>query len=372
MKSSRESDEFSRRRFIHMSGGFVGGAVLAGSGAASACGSSSKSANSATGTAKAADFGQLDFQLSWIKNDEFSGEYLADTRGYYKEEGFSSLNLISGGPTISVEPVITSGKALIGISTPDSTSAAILKGAPLVIIGAQYQKSPLAVMSLAKTPINNPQEMIGKTIGVAATSQSSFNAFLKANNIAQSAVPTVPVEFDPTPLADGQVDGFFCFYTNQPNLLRAKGVDVTAFLFSDYGFEEVSETYTVLKSALTSHRAELKACMRAEIRGWQDSLAAPAAGPTLAVDNYGKTLGLALHEQTLESYSQNQLILTPDTKRNGLFTMTPALIDATIKTLSISGTTIAGSQLFDMSLINEVFEEDPSLKTSPALGPVPA
>ena len=50
----------------------------------------------ATETASESDFGKLDVQFSWIKNAEFAGEYFADSKGYYTEAGFSSVNLIAG------------------------------------------------------------------------------------------------------------------------------------------------------------------------------------------------------------------------------------------------------------------------------------
>src|SRR5882672_5552803 len=93
--------------------GAIGGAgamLLAGGGMSAllaACGSSSKSpaaSGTTTGSGKP-DYGELAFQLSWIKNVEFGGEYIADTKGYYKAAGFSSVNLISGGPTVQQDAV---------------------------------------------------------------------------------------------------------------------------------------------------------------------------------------------------------------------------------------------------------------------------
>jgi ABC-type nitrate/sulfonate/bicarbonate transport system substrate-binding protein len=379
---------WSRRKFLHLSSGAVLGTALAGTGAASAllaaCGSSSKTstpsattaASSATTAASSAtttkaNYGAVTFQLSWIKNDEFSGEFIADSKGYYLDEGFTSVNLLSGGPNVSSEPVVVSGKALMGLSSPDVTASAILKGADLIIIGAQYQKNPFAIMSLAKTPINNPQEMIGKKIGVQSGNQAIWTAFLKANNIPASKVDTVPVQFDPSPLAVGTVDGWFSYFTNEPNLLRAKGVDVVTFLLNDYHYPECNETYLVTKANLTSQRDKIKAFMRAEIRGWQGSIADPAAGPILAVDDYGKTLGLAVGEQTLESASQNELLLTADTMANGLFTITPELQAETINSLSLGGIDITAEKLFDPSLLTELYSETPALKTSPNMGTVP-
>src|SRR6185436_12796984 len=162
-----------------------------------ACGGDDKPA--ATGSTTKS-FGQLNYQLSWVKNVEFAGAYLADSKGYYTAAGFGSVNLMAGGPNVSQDAVVASGKALLGISSPDITAAAMLKGADLVIVGAQYQKNPFAIMSLASAPINTPQEMIGKKIGVQAVNEPIWNAFLKANNIDPSKVTKVPAQFDPSPL----------------------------------------------------------------------------------------------------------------------------------------------------------------------------
>jgi ABC-type nitrate/sulfonate/bicarbonate transport system substrate-binding protein len=372
-----------RRRFLRVG---AAGAGLVGTGGISAllaaCGSSSKSSTSGAtttlGTTPAtsgpttmapASYGTINFQLSWIENDEFSGEYLAATRGYYTAQGFSAVNLLAGGPNVTQDAVVASGKAFSGISSPDITAAAINQGADLIIVGAQYQKNPFAIMSLASSPIHNPQEMIGKKIGVQSTNEAVWQSFLKANNIAPSKIHEVPVQFDPTPLTTHTVDGWFSFITNEPNLLKVKGFDTYTFLLNDYNYPLVSETFMVQKSALTgTTRDKLKAFLTAEIMGWHDSIADPAAGPHLAVTKYGKTLGLDQAEQTLESMAQNKLILTPESATNGIFTISPTAIAASIHTLGLGGITITAPKLFDTSVIDEVYQEHPELKTSPAPG----
>lgn len=368
--------------------GAIGAGVIGAGGLSAlleACGSSSSTNSTAsttvaatTGTTTGASgattvapgqYGTISMQLSWIENDEFSGEYLAQTRGYYTQQGFAAVNLLGGGPNVTQDAVVASGKAFAGISSPDITAAAINQGADLIIVGAQYQKNPFAIMSLASSPIHNPEEMIGKKIGVQSTNEAVWRSFLKANNIDPSKVHEVPVQFDPTPLTTHTVDGWFSFITNEPNLLKVKGFDTYTFLLNDYNYPLVSETFMVNKSALTgSNRDKLKAFLRAEIMGWHDSIADPAAGPTLAVTKYGKSLGLDVKEQTLESIAQNKLILTPDTETNGIFTISPASVDASVHTLGLGGITITAAKLFDTSVINEVYAETPALKTSPAPG----
>jgi ABC-type nitrate/sulfonate/bicarbonate transport system substrate-binding protein len=343
-----------------------GGAGLATLGISSAllaaCGDDEPAAGGETGGS--ADLGVLNYQLSWIKNVEFAGAYIADTKGYYKEAGFSSVNLMSGGPNVSQDAVVASGKALVGISSPDITAAAILKGADLVVIGAQYQKNPFAIVSLKDTPINTPQDMVGKKIGVQATNEPVWNAFLKANNLDPASITKVPAQFDPTPLVSKEVDGWFSFFTNEPNLLKMKGIETAVMLLNDHGYPMVSEVYVVKRSSLTSDRAKLKALLVADIKGWTDSLADPALGANLAATKYGKDLGLDEKEQVLESEAQNTVVQTEDTKTNGLFTITDAHVDETVKTLALGGVTITKEQLFDLSVIAEVYAENPDLKAA--------
>ena len=156
-----------RRAFLKRGAAGAAGVTLMSSGLLVACGSDKKgTASSAASSSGTPNYGTLDFQLSWIKNSEFAGHYIADQKGYYKDVGFSKVNLIAGGPNVSQDAVVAAGKAFIGISTPDIAASAILKGAPNIIIGAEYQKNPFAVMSLATKPISKPEDMVGKKIGV--------------------------------------------------------------------------------------------------------------------------------------------------------------------------------------------------------------
>jgi ABC-type nitrate/sulfonate/bicarbonate transport system substrate-binding protein len=358
--SALVSTGLSRRRLLTAGGlAAVAGPVLA------ACSSSSSSTAAAGGASASAsgtpDLGPLSYRLSWIKNVEFAGSYIADTRGYYKAQGFSSVNLIAGGASATpMEADVATGKALFGVSSPDITGAAIMKGAPLKIIGAQYQKNPFAIMSMAKAPIKTAKDMYGKKIGVQVANTSVWNSFIKAAGLDVSKIKVVSVQFDPTPLTQGTVDGWFSFITNEPNELRSKGFDVTTFLLADQGYPLVSETYFTTTATLSSKPDVVRAFLTAEIKGWKDNLADPELGASLAATVYGKGLGLTTAEQTLESKSQNLLILDADTTKNGLFTITPALIEANLKTLAVGGINLTQDKLFDLSVLEGIYKDDPS------------
>jgi ABC-type nitrate/sulfonate/bicarbonate transport system substrate-binding protein len=325
-----------------------------------ACGSDDKKSTGGSGAAKG--HGDVGLRLAWIKNVEFAGSYIADSKGYYKAEGFGSVNLITGGPTATpAETDVVTGKAFAGLTSPDRAGQAIQQGAKIKIVATQYQKNPFAITSMAKNPIKSAKDMVGKKIGVQATNEPIWEAFLKANNIDPKSVTKVPVQFDPLPLTTGTVDGWMSYITNEPNDLRLKGFQVETFLLADQGYPLVGESYIVTEDALKKDRAKIKSLLRAEIKGWKDSVADPALGAKLAAETYGKGLGLKTAEQTLESKDQNKLILTDETKKNGLFTISPALVESNIKTLKFASVNVTAEQLFDLSIINEIYKEDPSL-----------
>jgi ABC-type nitrate/sulfonate/bicarbonate transport system substrate-binding protein len=370
------TEAIDRRSFLRRGG--VTGIGLAAAGVGlptllSACGSSgtktstpAPAGGASTGGAKPGSLGSISVQLSWIENAEFSGEYIAETKGYYTDAGFKSVNLLSGGANVAQDSVVAAGKAFIGVSSPDITGPAVLNGAPLVIVAAQYQKNPFAIMSLAKSPLLDPKDMIGKSVGVQSTNLSVWYSFLKANGIAKTAVKIYPAQFDPSPLAEGKCDGWFSFITNEPIELAAQGVKTHTFLLNDYNYPLVSESYMVQKSTLasTSGRAQLKGFLTAEIRGWRDSLKDPSEGPTLSVDHFGANLGNKIPEQTEESVAQNKLILTPRTATEGILTISPQQVAQNIATLAIAGNKLTPA-LFDTSIIDEIYSEQPALKASP-------
>ena len=335
----------------------AGALLLAGGPTLVACGSDGDSTPAASGGA--ADFGDISVQLSWIKNIEFGGEYYAIEKGYYKAAGFSEVTLVAG-PT-SAESAVASGKSLVGLSAPPTTAAAIAQGAPLKIIGATFQKNPFCITSLTKDPIATPQDMIGKKIGVQAANTAIFEGLLKANNIDKSKLTIVPVQFDPTVLTTGDVQGFVSYLTNEPITLAAAGNEVTTFAFAENGLPLVAETFTVLQETIDKDRDKLKAYLTAEIKGWKDAIADPAGTAKLAVEKYGKDQKLTVEEQTKEAQAQNKLIVSADTEANGLFTMTDELIAQNIEALNQSGATITADKIFDLSLLKEIYAADASL-----------
>jgi len=306
----------------------------------------------------------INLQLGWLAGNNQIGEVSAKHLGYFEEE---KLNVViqPGGPSIDGVAIVASGRFEIGqVSSSPSLMLAASQKIPVTCFATALQQHPYTFFSLEKKPIRTPKDMIGKKIGVQATNEPVWTAFLKANKIDPSKIDKVTVQFDPTPLTTGDVDGWFSFITNEPNLLKVAGHDTYSFLLNDFNYPLVSEVYVVRKDTLSGERDKLKSLMVAEIKGWHGVIQDPALAANLTVTKYGKDQGLDEAEQTLEAKAENTLILTPDTKANGLFTITPASQAASLRTLKLGGLKLT-KKIFDMSLLKEVYAANPNLKKSP-------
>ncbi|SKA22591.1 ABC transporter substrate-binding protein [Consotaella salsifontis] len=334
-----------RRRTLLKSMGALGGAALV-----PAFAMPFRSASAQESLAKIA------YQLSWVKNFQFAGEYIADHKGYFRDNGLD-VDLLAGGPNIAMDPVVASGKALIAQSAPDFTANANSQGANLKIIGANYQKSPYAMISRADRPLQGPQDMIGKKIGIQANNLVLWNAFLALNGIDPTSINVVPAQHDFTPLVSGELDGFFGYSNDDVIQLRAKGNDVHYFLFADHGYKLFTATYTVREESLADpeQRAHIAAFMRAAIKGWQDAIEDPALAAKLTVEVYGKGNGLNEEAQKQSAAATNELMVNEATKEHGLFWMTDEAVQETIATLSAADVT-ATPDLFTNEILAEALD----------------
>jgi ABC-type nitrate/sulfonate/bicarbonate transport system substrate-binding protein len=356
-----------RRSFLRGGAKLLGGAALlgvAGPGLLEACGGSSSSKSSGK-----SNLGTLNFNLPWVPDVESGGEFVAKVKGYYTAQGFSGVNLIPAGPTATPqETVVLTGKALVAVTSLDSSAASIQKGNPLKVIGTQYQKNPFCIMSLASKPLNTPMDMIGKKIGVQSVNDAVWAAFLKANNIQMSQLTTVVESFDPTPLAQGQVDGWFSFITNEPIELGLKGVKTHTFLLADYNYPEIGNVYVCTANSLKNNLAAVKACMTAEIIAWRECLQNPNEAATTTLQLFPSAGTLPAEQQ--QSVAQNNLMVGGDATSHGLFYVAPATQTTNCNTLGLGGTTVTPSQAFDMSVLDAIYSAQPSLKPLPTLGTI--
>ncbi len=318
----------SRRRFLSLAGAGAAMSVL-------------------PGRALAAT--PLTMQAAWINDAEFAGYYVALDKGYYKEAGLD-LTYLPGGPDVIPESTLVASKADLALTTPDTTVTAITQqGAKFKIIGAQYQKNPIGIVSLAEKPIKTPQDLIGKTLAVPPVNVVSVEAMFALQGIDKSKVNIVPYAYDPTPLIKGEIDASLDFTTNVPYTIKQAGKDATSFLLYDFGFTIYNDTVVVTEETLKTKRKELVVWLKASRAGWIENLKDPAVYPPTFAETWFKGTGRTIENEIYFNTAQKPLIESAA----GIFSMTEEGIDKNIAALGQVGIK-ATKGMFDTSLLAEI------------------
>jgi ABC-type nitrate/sulfonate/bicarbonate transport system substrate-binding protein len=288
-------------------------------------------------------------QAAWINDAEFAGYFLAMDQGYYTAEGLD-LTYLPGGPDVIPEGTIVAGRADLALTTPDTTIKAIVEqGAKFKIIGAQYQKNPIGIVSLAKNPIMAPADMVGKTIAVPPVNTISVEALLAMNGIDRASVNIVPYAYDPTPLIKGEIDASLDFTTNVPYTIKTMGEEAVSFLLYDFGYTIYNDTVVVTEDILAAKRKELVAWLRASRKGWDENNADTTLWPPKWADTHFAGTGRTIDNEVFFNTAQLPLIANPA----GVFAMTAEGIAANIEALSKVGIT-ATREMFDTTLLEEI------------------
>jgi len=291
----------------------------------------------------------LTMQAAWVNDAEFLGYFVGMDEGLYAKEGLD-LTYLSGGPDVIPESSLLSGKADVALTAIETTVVAIAdQGAKFKIIGTQYQKNPIGIVSLAKSNIKEPKDLVGKTLAVPPVNLTSVQAMLKLSGVAEDQVRIVPYEYDPTPLLEGNIDASTDFTTNVPYTIRQKGFEPASFLLYDFGFTVYNDTVVVTEETLATKRADLVKWLRASRAGWEMALADPAVYPPKMADTWFKGTGRTIDNEIFFATAEKPIIESPA----GIFAMTEEGIAKNIEALGQVGIK-ATKDMFDTSLLAEI------------------
>ncbi|SFE80404.1 ABC transporter substrate-binding protein [Roseivivax sediminis] len=291
------------------------------------------------------------FQLSWLHSVQFAGSYIAQENGAWAERGLD-VQLLQGGPNAPVEPPVISGTALMGISGVDYTAPAVNEGAPFKIIFVAMQKNPFVVASLSGAPIERPQDLVGKRIGMALANMPVLQALCTLNDVNIDEIELVPTQYTATPLLSGDVDCLLCWETDLPVAMIIQGAEPVTMLLADYGYELHSQCYIATEESIANRRDELRALLEGEIAGWTAYREDTDAAAELTVNKF-PDLGLDLETQKLQAERQVPLMFSDVSDENGFGWWTEESVARNIETMKLLGFEVT-PDLWDRSILEEI------------------
>jgi NitT/TauT family transport system substrate-binding protein len=210
---------------------------------------------------------KLKVQLDWIPEPEHGGLYQAQARGFFREEGLD-VTLLPGGPNAFVMPLVATGKADIGQADSTNTLMQQAEGLPVVQFAAVFQDDPSGILVNADSPVHRFEDLQGKTI--IARPEWVFLKFLQKKYGV--SVNIVPQNFSVAAFLSNKEALQQGYFIAEPYHITHAGGKMPRFLSTwDAGFRAYAVLVTGRRFA-REHPDELRAFVRAYIRGWQDYL----------------------------------------------------------------------------------------------------
>jgi ABC-type nitrate/sulfonate/bicarbonate transport system substrate-binding protein len=308
------------------------------------------SAMAARVSAAGPDTNTLTLQSSYINDAEFLGYFVAIDRGYYRSRGIE-LTYRPGGPDIIPESALFSQKADIALTDIDTTVSAITRqGARFRIIGAQFQRNPMGVISLPAKPVHTPKDLAGKTLSVSPVSMALVRALFKFNGLSPNDVRIVPdLQSDPTALLTGVVDAALGFVSDYPFVVQEHGQTPITMLLGDYGMPQFIDVVVVSETVLNAKRAALVQWLAASRQGWDENFRDPSVYPKSMHETWLKLTGRSIAYDTFSNLAYRDLM----SSKTGVFSMSEDAIAQNIEAVGRLGLN-ATRAMFDTTLLQEI------------------
>jgi NitT/TauT family transport system substrate-binding protein len=228
----------------------------------------------------AAQTTKLKLVLNWKYQGPQGMFFLADDKGYFKQEGLE-VTLDQGNGSGAAVPLVANGTYDIGfgdINALIELAARKPEDAPVAVY-VMFNQPPFTVAVKSGNPIKAPKDFEGKTLGGAANDGALklFPALCKLAKFdcAKVNITNMQPNLREQMLMNGQVDGVFGYVNTIRFSAKLMGVEdrqLRFINFGDYGMDLYSNAIIVSKKLVKENPKAVAGLVRAINRGLVDSL----------------------------------------------------------------------------------------------------
>ena len=253
---------------------------------------------------------KITLQLKWLHSFQFAGYYAAKEKGFYADEGLD-VDLKERTPDSSVTEEVLRGHAQYGVHDAGLVLDRA-NGKPVVVIAGIFQHSPVAFISLKKSGIVSPYEMVGKRVMMDRVNDAPLVAMFDGAGIKPKQYHVVPHSFNYDDLVLGKVDVSSAYLTNEPYLLAQEGVEISIINPQNYGVDFPGDLLFTSEDEIQHHAERVEKMRRATIRGWDYALKHPGEISKLILTKYNSRVSHQTEGRLLFAAKQTYKLILPD------------------------------------------------------------
>lgn len=216
---------------------------------------------------------KISVKLQWADQFQFAGYYIAKEKGFYRDVGLDVTIQKFDPKKLAIDEVM-SGRSTYGIGR-SSLLIDRMAGKDVVVLAAIFQTSPFILLSQKSSDIQTPRDLIGKRIMMTEDFQDtiSIRAMLNSQDIRMGELKFLEHSFNPMDIANGKTDVMACYISNEPFILKEKGIETNAINPEAYGFDFYSDILFTSDSEVRNHPKRVRAFVDATLKGWEYAFA---------------------------------------------------------------------------------------------------
>jgi NitT/TauT family transport system substrate-binding protein len=217
--------------------------------------------------------------FGFIPNVQFAPFYVADSKGYYAEEGLEVV-FDYNFETDVVQQAATWPESEVEFALGSGLSVLLARQQelPIMMTMLQYQQFPVVLFSKGADTLQTPEDLAGQSVGIPGRFGASYyglQAILYASDMSEDALDIEEVGFNQLPLVlEDRIDVATGYAMNEPVKLREEGIEVSTLRVADY-FPLVSDGILTSEQLLAEEPEVVRGFVRASLRGLRDTLDAP-------------------------------------------------------------------------------------------------
>lgn len=216
---------------------------------------------------------KVSVKLQWADQFQFAGYYIAKEKGFYRDAGLDVTIQKFDPKKLAVDEVMT-GRSTYGIGR-SSLLVDRMGGKDVVALAAIFQSSPFVLLSKKSADIQTPRDLIGKRVMMTQDFQDtiSIRAMLNSQDIRLDQIKFLEHSYNPVDIANGKTDVMACYISNEPFVLKEKGIETNAINPEAFGFDFYSDILFTSESEVHNHPKRVRAFVDATLKGWEYAFA---------------------------------------------------------------------------------------------------
>jgi NitT/TauT family transport system substrate-binding protein len=211
---------------------------------------------------------EVTLAMGFIPNVQFAPFYVAVNQGYFADENLE-IEFDYGMETDLLNLVGTDALHF-AVASGDQVILARGQGLPVVYVMTYFQRFPVAVVSLEDVPLENPEDLIGRSVGIPGLWGASYIgwlALLDAAGIDEGDIKLESIGYTQVAsLTEDQVDAAVVYAANEPVQLRQAGYEPHIIYVADY-MNLVSNGIITNEKTIAEQPQLVAGLVRAVLRG---------------------------------------------------------------------------------------------------------